>query len=76
MLTTIAHPRSTRQRRQRLAQVKGVEIGNDVCLGAGVTVLAGVKIGDNVVVEAGAVVGSPGSARQRGLCRHPGQENR
>ncbi|MGO1725387.1 MAG: acyltransferase, partial [Lactobacillus delbrueckii] len=33
-----------------------VEIGNDVCLGAGVTVLAGVKIGDNVVVEAGAVV--------------------
>ncbi|MFK5607819.1 hypothetical protein ACIA4C_00265 [Lactobacillus delbrueckii subsp. allosunkii] len=45
-------------------------------MGAGVTVLAGVKIGDNVVVEAGAVVGSPGSARQRGLCRHPGQENR
>ena len=24
---------------QRLAQAKGVEIGNDVCLGAGVTVL-------------------------------------
>lgn len=56
LLTTIAHPRSTRQRRQRLAQAKGVKIGNDVCLGAGVTVLAGVKIGDNVVVEAGAVV--------------------
>ncbi|MGZ1157656.1 DapH/DapD/GlmU-related protein [Lactobacillus delbrueckii subsp. bulgaricus] len=75
MLTTIAHPRSTRQRRQRLAQAKGGEIGNDVCLGAGVTVLAGVKIGDNVVVEAGAVVAQE-LARQRGLCRHPGQENR
>ncbi|MGZ1134141.1 hypothetical protein ACXO2A_00260 [Lactobacillus delbrueckii subsp. bulgaricus] len=44
-------------------------------MGAGVTVLAGVKIGDNVVVEAGAVVAQE-LARQRGLCRHPGQENR
>ncbi|WP_280515542.1 DapH/DapD/GlmU-related protein, partial [Lactobacillus nasalidis] len=56
LLTTQAHPRSTSQRRQRLARAEAIELGNDVCLGARVTVLAGVRIGDNVIVEAGAVV--------------------
>jgi len=35
---------------------KGIKIGNDVWLGAGVRVLDGVVIGDGVVVGAGAVV--------------------
>jgi acetyltransferase-like isoleucine patch superfamily enzyme len=33
-----------------------VKIGNDVWIGAGVKILAGVNIGDHVVVGAGAVV--------------------
>ena len=33
-----------------------IRIGNDVWLGANVTILPGVSIGDNVVVGAGAVV--------------------
>lgn len=35
---------------------RGVSLGNDVWLGAGVTVLPGVAIGDGVVVGAGSVV--------------------
>ena len=33
-----------------------VEIGNNVWIGAGVTVLPGVAIGDNTVIGAGSVV--------------------
>jgi maltose O-acetyltransferase len=39
-----------------LAQASEIRIGNDVWLGANVTVLPGVTIGNNVVVGAGAVV--------------------
>lgn len=37
-------------------QVAPIVIGNDVWLGAGATVLAGVKVGDGAVIGAGAVV--------------------
>lgn len=42
--------------RQQGASVKPVFIGNDVWLGAGVTVLKGVSIGDGAVIGAGSVV--------------------
>ena len=35
---------------------KPIEIGDDVWIGAGATVLGGVKIGDRAVVAAGALV--------------------
>ncbi|HEY8962155.1 MAG TPA: DapH/DapD/GlmU-related protein, partial [Luteolibacter sp.] len=35
---------------------RGLYIGNDVWIGAGVTVLPGVHIGDGAVIAAGAVV--------------------
>ncbi|KKT19646.1 MAG: hypothetical protein UW03_C0015G0022 [Candidatus Peregrinibacteria bacterium GW2011_GWA2_43_8] len=37
-------------------KTKGISIGNDVWIGANVTILDGVKIGDSTVVGAGAVV--------------------
>lgn len=73
LLTTIAHPRSTRQRRQRLAQAKRVEIGNDVCLGAGGH---GFGRGQNRRQRGrgSRSRGGPGSASQWGLCWHPGRK--
>ena len=55
-ITTVGHPLSTKGRRNHLAKGEEIRIGNDVWLGANVTVLPGVSIGDNVVVGAGAVV--------------------
>ena len=55
-ITTVGHPLSPEKRRQHLAQASEIRIGNDVWLGANVTVLGGVTIGDNVVIGAGAVV--------------------
>ena len=55
-ITTVGHPISPKGRRKHLAQASEIRIGNDVWLGANVTVLPGVSIGDNVVVGAGAVV--------------------
>ena len=55
-ITAVGHPLSPKGRRNHLAQGGEVRIGNDVWLGANVTVLPGVTIGDNVVVGAGAVV--------------------
>jgi acetyltransferase-like isoleucine patch superfamily enzyme len=37
-------------------RVNRIEIGNDVWIGAGVTILRGVKIGDGAILAAGAVV--------------------
>ena len=45
-----------KQKKEHLAQVSEIRIGDDVWLGANVTVLPGVTIGNNVVVGAGAVV--------------------
>ena len=55
-ITTVGHPLSPKKRRQHLGQASEIRIGNDVWLGANVTVLPGVTIGNNVVVGAGAVV--------------------
>ena len=55
-ITTVGHPLSPKKRRDHLAQASEIRIGNDVWLGANVTILPGVTIGNNVVVGAGAVV--------------------
>lgn len=55
-ITTVGHPLSPKKRRGHLAQASEIRIGNDVWLGANVTVLPGVTIGNNVVIGAGAVV--------------------
>lgn len=43
---------------QQGLSLKGVDVGSDVWMGAGVRVLDGVKIGDGAVIAAGAVVQS------------------
>lgn len=53
---TVNHPLTAAGRRQHLARVEPVTIGNDVWICGKVTVNPGVTIGDNVVVAAGAVV--------------------
>ena len=55
-ITTVGHPLSPKKRRDHIGQAKKIIIGNDIWLGANVTILPGVTIGDNVVVGAGAVV--------------------
>ena len=55
-INTAEHPLSPGLRRNALQYNKPVHIGNNVWLGAGVIVLAGVTIGDNTVVGAGSVV--------------------
>ena len=55
-INTAEHPLSPELRRNGLQYNKPVHIGNNVWLGAGVIVLAGVTIGDNSVVGAGSVV--------------------
>ena len=55
-ITTVGHPITPKGRRIHLAQASTIKIGNDVWLGANVTILPGVTIGNNVVIGAGAVV--------------------
>ena len=55
-ICTVGHPLDTLQRRRGLQYAKAVHIGNDVWIGAQVTVLPGVSIGNNVVIGAGSVV--------------------
>ena len=55
-ITTVGHPLSPKKRREHLGQASKIIIGNDVWIGANVTILPGVTIADNVVVGAGAVV--------------------
>lgn len=56
LITTVNHPLRPSGRRAHLGIAKSVRIGNDVWIGANVTILPGVTIGNNVVVAAGAVV--------------------
>lgn len=56
VITTVGHPMDPAGRRERLATSALVTIGDDVWIGANVTILPGVTIGDNVVIGAGAVV--------------------
>ena len=56
LITTVNHPLSPAGRRKHLGIATPVTIGNDVWIGANVTILPGVTIGNNVVIAAGAVV--------------------
>lgn len=53
---TAGHPLDAERRRSGEEYAKPVSIGNDVWIGAGVSILPGVKIGDNCVIGAGSVV--------------------
>lgn len=55
-LLTPTHPVDPEPRRDKLEAAKPITIGNNVWLGGGAIVLAGVTIGDNSVIGAGAVV--------------------
>ena len=56
LISCFNHPLTPKGRRQYLAIVKPITIGNDVWIGGNCTILPGVTIGNNVVVAAGAVV--------------------
>ena len=56
IITTVQHPLSAKKRRQHLATPFPVTIGNDVWIGANVTILPGVTIGNNVVIALGSTV--------------------
>ncbi|OKI68901.1 sugar O-acetyltransferase [Micromonospora sp. CB01531] len=55
-LLTATHPVEPEPRRAKWEAAKPITIGDNVWLGGGVIVLAGVTIGENTVVGAGAVV--------------------
>ncbi len=54
--TTAEHAIDPEQRRAGMETAKPIRIGNNVWIGAGATILAGVEIGDNAVIAAGSVV--------------------
>lgn len=56
LITTVNHPERPSGRRAHLGIAEPVKIGDDVWIGANVTILPGVTIGNNVIVAAGAVV--------------------
>ena len=53
---TAEHPLDVKTRNKGLEYAKPIIVGNNVWIGGGVQVIAGVTIGNNVVVAAGAVV--------------------
>lgn len=53
---TAGHPLDVEQRNQGLEYAYPIKVGNNVWIGANVTVLPGVTIGDNTVIGAGSVV--------------------
>ncbi|MGQ4491168.1 sugar O-acetyltransferase [Streptomyces sp. SAS_281] len=55
-LLTPTHPVEPAPRRDKLEAARPITIGDNVWLGGGAIVLAGVTIGDNSVIGAGAVV--------------------
>ncbi|HAE16531.1 MAG TPA: maltose O-acetyltransferase [Erysipelotrichaceae bacterium] len=52
----IGHPLDAESRQKKIGIPKPVTIGDNVWIGGGVTILAGVSIGDNTVIGAGSVV--------------------
>lgn len=56
VITTVNHAFTPKRRAEGICTAKPVNIGNDVWIGANVTILSGVTIGDNVIIAAGAVV--------------------
>ena len=55
-ISTAGHPIDSEQRNTGIEIALPVTIGNNVWIGANVTVLPGVTIGDNVVIGAGSLV--------------------
>ena len=55
-LLTPEHPLNAAERRSGVESARPITIGNDVWIGGGAIVLAGVTIGDRAVIGAGAVV--------------------
>ena len=53
---TAGHPIEPEQRRMGLEYAQPITVGNNVWIGAAVSVLPGVSIGDNCVIGAGSVV--------------------
>ncbi len=53
---TAGHPLDYERRNQGLEYARPITVGNNVWIGAGVSVLPGVTIGDNTVIGAGSVV--------------------
>lgn len=56
LITTVGHPLSPKERRNKIGTTAPVTIGNDVWIGGNVCILPGVTVGNNVVIGAGAVV--------------------
>ena len=54
--STAGHPLDVKQRNMGLEIAWPITVGNNVWIGAGVTVLPGVTIGDNSIIGAGSVV--------------------
>lgn len=57
--TTAEHAIDPEMRKSGIEIAKPITIGNNVWIGAGSTILAGVEIGDNTVIGAGSVVTKP-----------------
>ncbi len=55
-LYTASHPLNAFERNDGIEYAHPINIGNNVWIGADVTIVGGVTIGDNVVVGAGSVV--------------------
>jgi maltose O-acetyltransferase len=53
---TASHPIDPIARREKWETCKPIQIGDNVWIGGGVIVLAGITIGDNSIISAGAVV--------------------
>ena len=53
---TAGHPLDVEQRNEGIEYAYPITIGNNVWIGAGVTILPGVTIGDNAVIGAGSIV--------------------
>ncbi len=56
VLSTASHPLDPSERKKGIEVAKPITIGNNVWIGASVTVLEGVTIGDNAVIGAGSLV--------------------
>lgn len=55
-ISTASHPLDAEQRNKGIEYAEPITIGNSVWLGAGVTIVSGVKIGENTVIGAGSIV--------------------
>lgn len=56
VFSTAGHPIDAKQRNEGLEIALPISVGNNVWIGASVSVLPGVSIGDNVVIGAGSIV--------------------